>query len=97
MSGMGRVGRASGIGVSARFHTLGFTTCASLLVYLLCIDFLQWKRFPLLTHYMRGHRPGELTVFTGSTGSGKTTLMSEMSLDLCQQGVRHLQYVVHCY
>ena len=48
---------------------------------------LQWKRFPLLTKCMRGHRPGELTVFTGPTGSGKTTLMSELSLDLCQQGV----------
>ena len=36
---------------------------------------------------MKGHRPGELTIFTGPTGSGKTTLMSELSLDLCQQGV----------
>ena len=48
----------------------------------------QWKRFPKLTAIQKGHRPGELTVLTGPTGSGKTTLMSELSLDLCQQGVR---------
>ncbi len=34
---------------------------------------------------MRGFRRGELTVFTGKTGAGKTTFMSEYSLDLCMQ------------
>ena len=48
---------------------------------------VQWQRFPKLTSILKGHRPGELTVFTGPTGSGKTTLMSELSLDLCKQGV----------
>lgn len=49
--------------------------------------YVQWQRFPKLTQTLKGHRPGELTVFTGGTGAGKTTLISELSLDLCQQGV----------
>jgi twinkle protein len=48
---------------------------------------VKWRRFPLLSSIVKGHRPGELTIFTGPTGSGKTTLMSELSLDLCSQGV----------
>ena len=48
---------------------------------------LQWQRFPGLTKTLKGHRPGEMTILTGPTGSGKTTLVSELSLDLCQQGV----------
>jgi twinkle protein len=39
---------------------------------------------------LKGHRTGELTVFTGSTGSGKTTFLSEYSLDLSLQGVKTL-------
>ena len=49
--------------------------------------FFQWKRFPHLSNILKGHRGGELTIFTGPTGSGKTTLMSELSLDLSLQGV----------
>ena len=49
--------------------------------------FFQWKRFPHLSNILKGHRAGELTIFTGPTGSGKTTLMSELSLDLSLQGV----------
>jgi twinkle protein len=41
----------------------------------------------MLTQIIKGHRPGELTVLTGSTGCGKTTFLSEYSLDLCIQGV----------
>lgn len=48
---------------------------------------VKWQRFPELAKHLKGFRPGELTVFTGPTGSGKTTLMSELSLDLCNQGV----------
>ena len=48
---------------------------------------LQWQRFPMLTQILKGHRAGELTVLTGPTGSGKTTFLSEYSLDLCLQGV----------
>ncbi|XP_003385622.1 PREDICTED: twinkle protein, mitochondrial-like [Amphimedon queenslandica] len=51
---------------------------------------VKWKRFSKLTAILKGFRPGELTIFTGPTGSGKTTFMSEMSLDLCQQGVSTL-------
>lgn len=48
---------------------------------------IKWQRFPGLNKLLKGHRRGELTVFTGPTGSGKTTFMSEYSLDLCMQGV----------
>ncbi|XP_033646064.1 twinkle protein, mitochondrial-like [Asterias rubens] len=51
---------------------------------------VKWKRFPLLNKMLKGHRRGELSVFTGPTGSGKTTFMAEYSLDLCTQGVNTL-------
>jgi twinkle protein len=47
----------------------------------------QWLRFPHLNEILKGHRQGELTIFTGPTGSGKTTFLSEYSLDLAQQGL----------
>jgi twinkle protein len=37
-----------------------------------------------------GHRKGELTVFTGPTGVGKTTLLSQLSLDFATQGTAPL-------
>lgn len=39
---------------------------------------------------MRGFRLGELTILTGPTGCGKTTFLSEYSLDLCEQNVLKL-------
>ncbi|XP_071092868.1 twinkle mtDNA helicase-like [Haliotis cracherodii] len=48
---------------------------------------VKWRRYPALNRLLKGHRRGELTVFTGPTGSGKTTFMSDYSLDLCMQGV----------
>ncbi|CDQ69598.1 unnamed protein product [Oncorhynchus mykiss] len=51
---------------------------------------VKWTRFPELNRIMKGHRKGELTVFTGPTGSGKTTFISEFALDLCMQGVNTL-------
>ncbi|CAH0600401.1 unnamed protein product [Chrysodeixis includens] len=51
---------------------------------------LKWRRFPALTRLLGGHRRGELTVLTGPTGCGKTTLCAEMSLDLAQQGINTL-------
>jgi twinkle protein len=49
---------------------------------------VPWERFPVLTSILGGFRDGELTVLTGPTGSGKTTFLSEYSLDLCLQGVK---------
>lgn len=51
---------------------------------------IKWKRFPVLNKYLKGHRRGELTILTGPTGCGKTTFMSEYSLDLAMQGVSTL-------
>lgn len=51
---------------------------------------VRWRRFPILNELLKGHRRGELTVFTGSTGTGKTTFISEYSLDLCMQNVNTL-------
>ena len=51
---------------------------------------IAWSRFPSLTRILKGHRNGELTVMSGPTGSGKTTFLSESSLDLCLSGVRTL-------
>ncbi|XP_019762676.2 mitochondrial DNA helicase isoform X1 [Dendroctonus ponderosae] len=51
---------------------------------------VRWKRFPTLSKILMGHRRGELTVLTGSTGCGKTTFVSEYSLDLAMQGVSTL-------
>ncbi|XP_055624611.1 mitochondrial DNA helicase [Toxorhynchites rutilus septentrionalis] len=51
---------------------------------------VKWKRYPTLNKLLRGHRKGELTVLTGPTGCGKTTFMSDYSLDLALQGVSTL-------
>lgn len=51
---------------------------------------IKYQTFPQLSKLISGFRPGELTVFTGPTGSGKTTILSQMSLDYCFQGIRTL-------
>ncbi|KAJ1903624.1 hypothetical protein IWQ60_012556, partial [Tieghemiomyces parasiticus] len=46
-----------------------------------------------LTQYnkiLKGLRPGELTIVSGTTGVGKTTILSHLSLDFCQSGVSTL-------
>lgn len=48
------------------------------------------KTLPRLSAILGGLRPGELTVFTGPTGCGKTTVLSQISLDYAMQGVRVL-------
>eukprot|EP00124_Ichthyophonus_hoferi_P001686 Ihof_evm5s95 gene=Ihof_evmTU5s95 len=46
---------------------------------------------PTLTKVIKGLRRGEMTVLTGPTGSGKTSLLSAMSLDYCMNaGMRTL-------
>ncbi|XP_017488408.1 PREDICTED: twinkle protein, mitochondrial [Rhagoletis zephyria] len=54
------------------------------------VNGVKWKRYPMLNKILKGHRKGELTILTGPTGSGKTTFMSEYSLDLALQGVSTL-------
>lgn len=44
------------------------------------------KDLPALNAILKGHRKGELTIITGSTGCGKTTIMSQLSLDYCKNG-----------
>ncbi|XP_036192182.1 twinkle protein, mitochondrial isoform X2 [Myotis myotis] len=39
---------------------------------------VRWSRFPDLNRLLKGHRKGELTVFTGPTGSGKTTFIKQL-------------------
>ncbi|KAJ1938833.1 hypothetical protein FBU59_004319 [Linderina macrospora] len=38
----------------------------------------------------KGLRPGELTILSGPTGCGKTTVLSQMSLDFCKSNVSTL-------
>jgi len=45
----------------------------------------QLISLPKFSSILKGFRPGELTIFTGPTGSGKTTVLSQISLDLCMQ------------
>ena len=73
--------------------TCGTHTYNTHLNYYYTLTTPQWQRFPGLTKTLKGHRPGEVTILTGPTGSGKTTLVSEMSLDLCQQGVSSVSAV----
>lgn len=48
------------------------------------------KSLPGLTSIIKGYRRGEMTVLTGPTGSGKTTFLGQLSLDLAEQGVNVL-------
>lgn len=48
----------------------------------------QLMTLPRFSGLLKGFRPGELSIFTGPTGSGKTTVLSQISLDLCMQGMR---------
>ncbi|CAJ0830845.1 12794_t:CDS:2 [Entrophospora sp. SA101] len=45
---------------------------------------------PALNQILKGHRLGEMTIFTGGTGTGKTTILSQLSLDYCRSGVSTL-------
>jgi twinkle protein len=41
---------------------------------------------PTLTSLTKGFREGELVIFTGPTGSGKTTMLSQLTLDFVKDG-----------
>lgn len=45
---------------------------------------------PSLNQILKGHRRGELTILTGPTGAGKTSMISQLSIDYCAQGVNTL-------
>jgi twinkle protein len=45
---------------------------------------------PKYTSLIQGLRRGEVTVLTGSTGSGKTTFLGQISLDLAEQDINVL-------
>ncbi|KAI8869739.1 P-loop containing nucleoside triphosphate hydrolase protein, partial [Ramicandelaber brevisporus] len=51
---------------------------------------IQSSSFPGLNLLLKGHRRGELTIVSGATGVGKTTILSQLSLDYCSQGVSTL-------
>lgn len=51
---------------------------------------IKIRSLPRFGALLNGFRCGELTIFTGPTGSGKTTVLSQLSLDLCMQGVQTL-------
>lgn len=48
------------------------------------------QSMPQLNSMLKGLRKGELCVLTGPTGCGKTTLLSQISLDLAKQGASTL-------
>ena len=48
------------------------------------------KSLPGFTSLIKGFRRGEMTVLTGPTGSGKTTFLGQISLDLAEQGTNVL-------
>ncbi|CAI2382656.1 unnamed protein product [Moneuplotes crassus] len=43
--------------------------------------------FKWYNNILKGFRKGELTIFTGPTGSGKTTFLSQLSLDFLERGI----------
>jgi twinkle protein len=51
---------------------------------------IQSTSLPSLNKILKGHRKGELSVITGATGVGKSTILSQISLDYCASGVSTL-------
>ena len=51
---------------------------------------VRLKTLPKLSYYLEGFRENELTILSGPTGAGKTTLISQISLDYALQGITTL-------
>ncbi|CAG5111778.1 Oidioi.mRNA.OKI2018_I69.chr2.g6052.t1.cds [Oikopleura dioica] len=51
---------------------------------------IKFTRFSMLNENLGGLRKGELTLFSGHTGKGKTTFLSEYSIDLALNGAKTL-------
>lgn len=51
---------------------------------------LQSQALPGLNRLLKGHRRGELSIYSGPTGIGKTTVLSQLSIDYCMQGANTL-------
>jgi twinkle protein len=51
---------------------------------------VKLKTLPVLSNYMCGFRENELSIFSGPSGVGKTTLLSQISLDYALQGINTL-------
>lgn len=51
---------------------------------------IQSSTLPSLNRILKGFRQGELSIITGATGVGKTTVLAQLSLDYCAQGVNTL-------
>ena len=49
----------------------------------------RFKDFPDFDRITGGFRPYEFSILCGSTGSGKTTLIANLSLELLKQGIPH--------
>ncbi|CAD8058706.1 unnamed protein product [Paramecium sonneborni] len=50
----------------------------------------QSQTFSTYNNTTKGLRTGEFTILTGPTGSGKTTFLSQLSLDFCKEGITTL-------
>ncbi len=73
---------------------LGFSDLRSAVLHEICnpdeYAGVPCPSLPSLTKILKGFRRGEMSVITGPTGSGKTTFLSQLSLDFAEQGLSTL-------